>query len=105
MPARAALRVIQIENENPRIDCRREEAVLGAYQVLADAMGATIETTSDGQVILYTGYFKPSLQVEPRIIYAREPTDEDDAPAPDSFPFTELVDITDDELKAFKFNV
>ena len=82
MPSRSAIRVIQNENDNPRFDTRREEAVLAAYQVLADTIGACFELTLDGQVVLYTGYFKPSLQETidlhaPKYIEAREPTPED----------------------------
>jgi hypothetical protein len=72
MPARAALRVIQrtLDNDDEVIAQNRnaayggvseEEAVLGAYQVLADVIGASIEITLDGQIVIYTGYFKPSL--------------------------------------------
>ena len=67
MPSRAALRVIKRYNDDGQrhTTCghtSEEEAVMGAYRTLAEEMGATIELTLDGQVILYTGYFKPSLQ-------------------------------------------
>jgi hypothetical protein len=71
MPANTALRVIQRHNDSETVFpaqgpaspyISEEDAMLGAYQQLADAMGATLEVTLDGQVVLYTGYFKPSLQ-------------------------------------------
>jgi hypothetical protein len=74
MPANTALRVIKrtFDNDDDVIAKNRydafaggvseEEAVLGAYQILADEMGATLDVTLDGQIVLYTGYFKPSLQ-------------------------------------------
>ena len=88
MPARVALRVIERANAHqPGEREVSEENVLAAYQILADAMGATLEVTLDGQVVLYTGHFKADIQgVEDpkppqefagRIIYAREPTPED----------------------------
>ena len=62
MPARAALRVIErANNHQPGLRETPEEAVVGAYRILADAMGATVEVTLDGQIVLYTGYYKPSL--------------------------------------------
>ena len=70
MPARAALiglvqaiRVIKrANNHQPGTVETPEEAVVSAYQQLADTIGATVEVTLDGQIIIYTGYFKPSLQ-------------------------------------------
>jgi len=63
MPSRSALRVIeQHNNHQPGLREVPEDAVLASYQILADAMGASLEVTLDGQVVLYTGYFKPSLQ-------------------------------------------
>jgi hypothetical protein len=80
MPARSALRVIQRHNNNEDNTTSGfvsdEDAVLGAYQVLADTMGASLEVTLDGQVVLYTGYFKPSAQ-KVEYIEARDPTPED----------------------------
>jgi len=72
MPSRAALRVIKrtFDNDDEVIARNRdaayggvneEEAVLGAYRTLAEEMGATFEITLDGQVVLYTGYFKSDL--------------------------------------------
>ena len=67
MPTRAALRVIQHRNNALRNHAAdnfttTDEAVLGAYQILADAIGASLEVTLDGQVVLYTGHFKADLQ-------------------------------------------
>ena len=71
MPARSALRVIeQSNNYQPGLREVPEDAVLASYQILADAMGASLEVTLDGQVVLYTGYYKPSLQ---RIIDLYDP--------------------------------
>ena len=80
MPANTALRVIQqtFDDDAPST-CgivSDEEAVLGAYQQLADAMSATLEVTLDGQIVLYTGYFKPSLQ---KVIDLYEPKPIDSA--------------------------
>tara|TARA_R110000824_G_scaffold3750_4_gene17862 strand:- start:473 stop:796 length:324 start_codon:yes stop_codon:yes gene_type:complete len=72
MPSRSALRVIKrtFDNDDETIAQNRsaarggvseEEAVMGAYRTLADEMGASLEVTLDGQVVLYTGYFKPDL--------------------------------------------
>ena len=72
MPTRAALRVIKrtFDNDDEVIAQNRyaaygvvseEDAVMGAYRVLAEEMGATLEVTLDGQVVLYTGYFKSNL--------------------------------------------
>jgi len=65
MPTRAALRVIN-RHLNRQPGCREltadgQDAVVAAYQVLADAMGASLEVTLDGQVVLYTGHFKADL--------------------------------------------
>ena len=61
MPTRSALRVIEQDNNHqPGDRAVPEETVLAAYQVLADACGASIEITLDGQVVLYTGYFRQS---------------------------------------------
>jgi hypothetical protein len=66
MPTRAALRVIQSNNEHTQAGNvslpSKEAAVMGAYQVLADAMGASLEVTLDGQVVLYTGHFKSDVE-------------------------------------------
>tara|TARA_R110000824_G_scaffold8737_5_gene39698 strand:- start:10270 stop:10608 length:339 start_codon:yes stop_codon:yes gene_type:complete len=72
MPSRSALRIIKrtFDNDDETIARYRnatwggvseEEAVMGAYRTLADEMGASLEVTLDGQVVLYTGYFKPDL--------------------------------------------
>ena len=95
MPSRAALRVIKrtFDNDDEVIAQNRnaawggaseEEAVMGAYRTLAEEMGATLEVTLDGQVVLYTGYFKPSLQgyvdlYGPKYIEARDLTPEEEA--------------------------
>jgi len=67
MPSRAALRVIQHRNNALRNHAAdnfttTDEAVMGAYQILADAMGASLEVTLDGQVVLYTGHFKGDVE-------------------------------------------
>jgi len=49
-----------------------------SWQQLADVTGAQLETDCDGQLVLYTGC--SIEQSEPKIIYAREPTDEDKFP-------------------------
>ena len=97
MPSRAALRVIQHRNNALRNHAAdnfttTDEAVMGAYQILADAMGASLEVTLDGQVVLYTGHFKSDIEgvedPKPPVEYidlycpkkyieAREPTIED----------------------------
>tara|TARA_R110002110_G_scaffold83804_2_gene217569 strand:+ start:190 stop:492 length:303 start_codon:yes stop_codon:yes gene_type:complete len=95
MPSRSALRVIKrtFDNDDEVIARNRdavyggvseEEAVMGAYRTLAEEMGATLEVTLDGQVVIYTGYFKPSLPVyvnlyEPGYIEARDLTPEEEA--------------------------
>jgi len=66
MPTRAALRVIN-RHLTRKPGCREltsnlQDAVVAAYQVLADAMGATLEVTLDGQVVLYTGHFKSDVE-------------------------------------------
>lgn len=83
MPTRAALRVIQHRNNALRNHAAdnfttTDEAVLGAYRVLAEATGATLELDSDGQVVLYTGFFKPSAQ-KVEYIEARDLTPEEEA--------------------------
>jgi hypothetical protein len=83
MPTRAALRVIQHRNNALRNHAAdnfttTDEAVMGAYQVLADAMGASLEVTLDGQVVLYTNHFKPSAQ-QVGYIEARDLTPEEEA--------------------------
>ena len=61
MPTRSALRVIeQSNNHQPGDRAVPEETVLAAYQVLADACGASLEITLDGQIVLYTGCFRQS---------------------------------------------
>jgi hypothetical protein len=65
MPTRAALRVIN-RHINREPGCREltadgQDAVVAAYQVVADAMGASLEVTLDGQVVLYTGHFTPDI--------------------------------------------
>tara|TARA_R110000824_G_scaffold41357_1_gene123069 strand:+ start:101 stop:496 length:396 start_codon:yes stop_codon:yes gene_type:complete len=97
MPSRSALRVIQRHNDaqsNHAADnfTTKEEAILGAYRTLAEEMGAMLEVDLDGQIVLYTGYFKsdlhgvedPKSPVEyidlycpKKYIEAREPTIED----------------------------
>ena len=63
MPARAAIRVIErAKRPLPGTVETPEEAVVSAYQQLADTIGATVEVTLDGQVVIYTGYFKPDTQ-------------------------------------------
>ena len=103
MPTRAALRVIN-RHLNRQPGCREltadgQDAVVAAYQVLADAMGASLEVTLDGQVVLYTGHFKDELHgVEDpkppqgfrgRIVHAREPTIED----PESEDYSAAVQL------------
>ena len=66
MPTRAALRVIN-RHLNRQPGCREltadgQDAAVAAYQVLADAMGASLEVTLDGQVVLYTGHFKTDIE-------------------------------------------
>jgi hypothetical protein len=65
MPTRAALRVINRHLNNTatpqEFDADGQDAIVAAYQVLADAMGASLEVTLDGQVVLYTGHFTPDI--------------------------------------------
>jgi hypothetical protein len=51
---------------------------VASWHQLAAVTGAQLETDSDGQLVLSTGCHVE--QPEPKIIYAREPTDEDDFP-------------------------
>ena len=56
-----------------------------SWQQLAAVTGATLEQDYDGQLVLYTDCYVE--QPEPKIIYAREPTEEDEAaPVVDLFP-------------------
>ena len=89
MPARSALRVIeQSNNHQPGLREVPEDAVLASYQILADAMGASLEVALDGQVVLCTGYYKPSLQ---RIIDLYDPK-----------KYIEARDLTPEEEEEFK---
>ena len=49
-----------------------------SWQQLADVTGAHLETDNAGQLVLYTGCHVELP--EPKIIYAREPTQEDNFP-------------------------
>lgn len=51
-----------------------------SWEQLAQATGASTQFDNDGQLVLYTGCYQKAA--EPKIIYAREPTEEDEAPAP-----------------------
>lgn len=53
---------------------------VASWEQLAAVTGASLETDYSGQVVLYTGCYK--AQADQKIIYAREPTEEDESPAP-----------------------
>jgi hypothetical protein len=123
MPTRAALRVINRHLNNTatpqEFDADGQDAIVAAYQVLADAMGASLEVTLDGQVVLYTGHFKADLQgvedPKPPVEYidlycpkkyieAREPTIED-LESKDYPPAVQLQWKKDAEVEAHYSNL
>ena len=64
---------------------------VASWEQLAAVTGATIEQDNDGQLVLYTGCHVE--QAEPKIIHAREPTDEDEPQRTRTVLTPEEVDV------------